>query len=255
MNDLVAVTIDDAVATVVIDNPPVNAMSREVVRALGEVARRLSTDDAVRAIVVTGVGTKAFMAGADITEFAEIVESRSMDSHTAFANGVLSDWARMPQPVIVCLQASAVGGGLEFALTGDVIVAAKRARVGLTEVKLGIIPGGGGTQRLALRAGVPAARRLIMTAAVLDVEEAYRLGVVDYVVEDDDCLATGQRLAHQLAELPRLAVQAAKSLTTPDLDEGLGRERELFVSLTATADFAEGGGAFLERRPPRFTHA
>jgi enoyl-CoA hydratase/carnithine racemase len=254
MSGPVSVTIDEAVATVVIDNPPVNAMSREVMAALGRTADDLAASDEIRAIVVTGAGTKAFMAGADIGEFRKILQDIGMEAHARWAGGVLEAWARMPQPVITCLQAPAVGGGLEFALAGDVIIAARSARVGLPEVQLGIIPAGGGTQRLAQRTGAVTARRLIMTAAVIEAEEARRLGIVDVVTDDGECLAAARDLARRLAGLPRLAVQAAKAATSPDLAEGLERERQLFLALTRSADFAEGAGAFLAGRRPEFVH-
>jgi enoyl-CoA hydratase/carnithine racemase len=254
MSGPVTVSVDGAVATVTVDNPPVNAMSREVMAALGQVAERLADDEGIRAIVATGAGSKAFMAGADIVEFQDILNTTGMAAHSAFANRSMAAWAALPQPVIAWLQASAVGGGLEFALTADVIVAARRARVGLPEVKLGLIPGGGGTQRLAQRVGASTARRLMMTATVLRAEEAQRLGVVDYVVDDGDGAAFAGELAARLAQLPRRAVQAVKALTTPELGAGFEREREEFLALTETADFTEGFTAFLAGRQPAFVH-
>jgi enoyl-CoA hydratase/carnithine racemase len=253
MSDPVSVTVKDAVATVVISNPPVNAMSRALMTSLGGIAEELSASARVRAILVTASGTKAFLAGADVSEFEDIVR-QGMAAHAEFACGVMESWASLPQPVVMCVQASAVGGGLEFALTGDVIIAAQRARIGLPEVGLGILPGGGGTQRLQERIGAPAARRLIMTAAIVDAAEAGRLGIVDQVVDHHLCLPTAEDLARRLAALPRLAVQAAKAATKRDLSHGLAEERRLFLSLTESADFAEGCAAFLAGRPGRFSH-
>ncbi|HET9966963.1 MAG TPA: enoyl-CoA hydratase/isomerase family protein, partial [Streptosporangiaceae bacterium] len=142
----VGVAIGDGVATVTVDKPPVNAMGRDVLVGLGGAAERLGPAPEVRAVVLAGAGQAAFMAGADIGEFQALrAEPGSMDRHSQLARAVFDAWQALPQPVIAAVQASAVGGGLEIALLCDLIVADPAARFGLPEVKLGLIPGGGGT--------------------------------------------------------------------------------------------------------------
>src|ERR1700759_322693 len=163
----VSVVIGDGVATVTADQPPVNAMGRDVLHGLGEAAARVGPGDEGRAVVLTGAGRAAFMAGADIGEFqARQAPPGAMEEHSRMARAVFDAWQALPQPVIAAVQASAVGGGLGIALLCDLIVAAPAARFGLPEVKLGLIPGGGGTQRLPARIGVAAAKELLFTGSL-----------------------------------------------------------------------------------------
>jgi enoyl-CoA hydratase len=251
---------DRGVTTVTVDAPPVNAMGSEVLSALHAVARDLEADAQARAIVLTGTGDKAFMAGADITEFNDLLAKgrEGIEAYTAWTAEIFAAWRRLPQPVIAAAQANALGGGLEMAMVCDVIVLDEGARVGLPEVRLGLIPGGGGTQRLAARVGAAHAKRLMMLGAALTAVEARELGVVDIVAPAGTALETATALALRLAELPALAVQAIKQVVDapqgPDLGAGLQAEREAFMRVFASADFREGYTAFLEKRAPAFAH-
>lgn len=251
----VSVDLADGVATVLVDSPPVNAMGTAVLTGLERAAARVAGDEAVRAVVLTGGGTKAFMAGADIAEF-EALRGRpdGMAEHSAWANGVLAAWAGLPQPLVAAVQASAVGGGLEIALTADLVVCEPTAKLGLPEVKLGLIPGGGGTQRLGARIGRSRALRLMVLGSVIDATEAERIGLVDQVAAPGAALAEATDLARRIAAMPRVAVQALKRLTVPDLHESLATERSTFLEVAAAEDFTEGLAAFTEKRKPVFTH-
>lgn len=251
----VRVDLADGVATVVVDSPPVNAMGLDVLTGLEQAAAQLAADDEVRVIVLTGGGTKAFMAGADIKAFDEIrSRPNGMEEHSAWAGSVLAAWAALPQPVVAAVQSHAVGGGLEIALTADVIIVEPTVKLGLPEVKLGLIPGGGGTQRLGLRVGRARAFRMMVTGSVVGAEEALQIGLVDQVSNAGSVLEEAQHLATTIAAMPRVAVQAVKRLTSPELDEAVLRERAVFLEVAAAEDFSEGLAAFSEKRTPVFTH-
>ncbi|MFB8388292.1 enoyl-CoA hydratase/isomerase family protein [Microbacterium sp. NPDC055910] len=251
----VSVTKRDGVALVVVDYPPVNAMGSDVLTGLSQAAAALDSDTSVRAIVLTGGGDKAFMAGADISEFEAIrTKEGGMATHSRWAGGVLAAWADLPQPVIAAVQASAVGGGLEIALTADLILSEPTAKFGLTEVRLGLIPAGGGTQRLPRRIGVSAARELMFLGSVIDAARAEHLGIVNRVTEPGTVVDEAMALATKIARNPRGAVQTIKRITREDFGGALDAEREAFLVVAASEDFQEGFSAFLEKRTPEFSH-
>ena len=252
----VGVAIGAGVATVTVDKPPVNAMGRDVLAGLGDAAGRVGPAPEVRAVVLTGTGPAAFMAGADISEFQALrAEPGAMDQHSQLARAVFDAWQALPQPVIAAVQASAVGGGLEIALLCDLIVADPAARFGLPEVKLGLIPGGGGTQRLPARIGIAAAKELLFTGSLIDAARAQALGLVNQVSEPGGALAAAQAMAGRIAALPRVAVTSAKRAVNGAVPAAaLDREREIFLEAFASEDFTEGFAAFLDKRKPVFTH-
>lgn len=258
MADTVRFETDGAVAVVTVDNPPVNALDEATLEALGEAAGRIAGDAGVRAAVLTGAGGKALAAGADLKELQGALGNRDeMDHHVGITRPVFSAWWNLEVPVLAAVEGSAAGGGLELALVCDLIVAERSARLGFPEVKLGLIPGAGGTQRLPRRVGSAAALRMLALGKLLDAEAAAEIGLVDVVV-DADARAAAIELATRLAAGPGVAVRAAKralrSAAELPLEEGLDAERELFLATAMTADAAEGASAFLERRPPTFNH-
>lgn len=258
MADTVRFETDGAVAVVTVDNPPVNALDEATLEALGEAAARIAGDASVRAAVLTGAGGKALAAGADLKELRGALGNRDeMDHHVGITRPVFSAWWNLEVPVLAAVEGSAAGGGLELALVCDLIVAERSARLGFPEVKLGLIPGAGGTQRLPRRVGGAAALRMLALGKLLDAEAAAEIGLVDVVV-DADARAAAIELATRLAAGPGVAVRAAKralrSAAELPLEEGLDAERELFLATAMTADAAEGASAFLERRPPTFNH-
>jgi enoyl-CoA hydratase len=259
--ELVAVEVDAAlgVAVVRLDNPPVNAMEEALLARLGEAFERIEAEEEIRAVVLTGTGDKAFAAGANLPELLEIMDDPdAIASHTALTRDVLGRIAACRRPVVAALQASAVGGGFELALSCDFVIADPRARVGLPEVGLGLIPGAGGTQRLARRIGAAAATEMILTGRLLKAPDALARGAVGAVAEPGEALVEARELAARLAAQPALAVEAAKRAIRLggelSLEAGLDVERGLFTEILASADAREGVEAFISRREPRFGH-
>jgi enoyl-CoA hydratase/carnithine racemase len=258
VSELVRIDLAAGVATVTVDNPPVNALANAVVDALADVAAAFTLDESVRAVVLTGTGDRAFVAGADLQEFSQALGSSDwIEDHTQRTRRMLDAWEHLPQPVVACIQASAVGGGLEIALVCDLIVADENARFGLPEVRLGLMPGAGGTQRLPRRIGVGPAKELLLLGGVITATEAHRVHLVNRVVAPGTALAEAHAIAVRLAGLSSVAVRAIKrSMDGADADLacGLDRERALFMEVFASHDANEGVQAFVEKRPPSFAH-
>jgi enoyl-CoA hydratase len=258
MAETVRVERGDGIAVVTIDNPPVNALDEATLEALGAAATEVAGDREVRAVILTGAGGKALAAGADLNELKEALGNRAeMEHHVGITRPVFAAWWGIEVPVIAAVDGSAAGGGLEFALACDLIVANREAKLGFPEARLGLIPGAGGTQRLPRRIGAAAALQLLALGKLVDAETAQRLGLVD-VVAEGTALAEAEALAAKLAAMPGEAVRGAKRAVRIaaelPLEEGLDAERELFLDLAMTADAAEGAAAFLERRPAEFRH-
>jgi enoyl-CoA hydratase/carnithine racemase len=254
----VTVEVSGGVATVLVDNPPVNALDDPTLEGLGEAARRVAGDDAVRSVVLTGAGDKAFLAGADLRSLQHALGTPEMEEHVALTRPVFDAWRSLDQPVVAAVQASAVGGGFEFMLVCDLIVADPRARFGVPEVTLGLMPGGGGTQRLPRRVGWTAAAELLLLGKLVRADRALELGLVNALAAQGDALTEAQELAARLAALPSVAVRSAKralrQALEAGLDEGLDAERELFLAVAASEDAKEGAEAFLAKREPSFRH-
>ena len=232
-----------------------NALSVALVTELRSTMAAVVCDSTVRAIVLTGTG-KAFCAGADLKERKgmSLAETRAF---LDLLNETLSEIAAARCPVIAALNGAAFGGGLELALACDLRVAAESATMGLTEVRLGIIPGAGGTQRLARLIGLARAKELIFTGRRLDALTAHALGVVSHVVPAAGLDVAAQRLADEIAAGGPLAVAAAKAAIDDgaalDLPAALSLERRHYETILQTADRDEGLRAFAEKRPPVFT--
>ena len=247
----------DGIATITLNRPAVhNAMNErmreELTACFGELAR---AEDA-RVIIVTGTGERAFSAGADIREFvAPQVPVRFRDSRRRVDFRAAMD--RCPQPIIAAIRGFALGGGLELALACDIRIASEDSQLGLTEVNLAIIPGGGGTQRLPRLVGRGKALEMILTGARVDAPEALRIGLVERVVPATEVLSSAQALARTLAEKAPVALRYAKEAVVKGLgvplEDGLRLENDLATLLRTTDDRVEGAKAFLEKRKPRFT--
>lgn len=223
---------------------------REIVAAF----EQLRVDSEVRVVVVTGAGEKAFIAGADIGEFAgrtALQQREIMRNSRAF--DVMEDF---PKPVIAMINGFALGGGCELAMACDIRIASSNARLGQPEIKLGIIPGGGGTQRLPRLIGEGKAMELILTGDMISAEEALHLGLVNYVVAPEELEAKTMELANRIGEMSPVALmaakQAVKNATRLDLRSGLEAEIDLFSLTFSSADKEEGVRAFIEKRRPEF---
>ena len=232
-----------------------NALNQATLRELGACFEQLAQDDQVRAVILTGAGEKAFAAGADINELATQTPAGGKAFSLA-GQAVMNRIENLGKPVIAAINGYALGGGCELAMASTLRIASKRARLGQPEVKLGIIPGYGGTQRLARLVGTGRALGLVLTGEPITAQEALRIGLVNEVVPPAELLPRCEALAGQiLANGPvavRLAMEAVHRGPNTPLGEGLFLEATLFGLCCATEDMKEGTRAFLEKRAPRF---
>ncbi|MBA2423856.1 MAG: enoyl-CoA hydratase/isomerase family protein [Actinobacteria bacterium] len=258
MGELVSTEQDGYVATVTIDHPPVNALSAPLLEELEAEIERLDSDDGVRAIVLRGAGERAFVAGADISEFPALREAATEEGGSA--RGIQKLGARMDAartPFVAAIHGFCLGGGLELAMCCDIRIASEDAQLGQPEIKLGLIPGGGGTQRLPRLVGLGRTLLLNMTGEFIDAPTAYDWGLVERVVPKEELHDTALRIARTIADRSPVAIGVLRELarTTRDLslEEGLRREADGFRRCLTSEDGAEGVAAFLEKREPRFT--
>ena len=247
--EFIKLSLEEELAVVTIDRPKsLNALNSQVYREIIATLRQVEAMDQVKVVILTGAGEKAFAAGADI---AQMVHEDAVAGHEA-ANLLES----IRQVTIAAVNGFALGGGCELTLACDLRIAADHARFALPEVTLGIIPGGGGTQRLARIIGVGRAKELIFTGDQIDAQEAYRLGLANHVVPRDElmetCRALGKKIASRASYAVFLAKTAINSSQEIDLKNGAEREKDLLGLAFATRDKQEGMEAFLARRPPRF---
>jgi enoyl-CoA hydratase/carnithine racemase len=258
VGEFISSELTDAVAVVTIDHPPVNALSAPLLEELEAELDRLDHDEGVRAIVLKGAGERAFVAGADISEFPSLRESATEESGSA--RGIQRLGGRMDAahtPIVAAIHGFCLGGGLELAMCCDIRVASEDAQLGQPEIKLGLIPGGGGTQRLPRLVGLGRALLLNMTGDFIDARSAYDWGLVERVVPREELEAAALGIARTIAQRSPVAIgvlrQLAKTTRDLPLEEGLRREAEGFRRCLASEDGLEGVTAFLEKREPQFT--
>ena len=245
----------DAVGLVVLDRPKVlNALNRQLIEELCEALADFDADDAIGAMVITG-NEKAFAAGADISE---MVDKNSMDMFTARHFEGWERFEKVRKPVIAAVAGYALGGGCELAMACDILIAADNARFGQPEIKLGVLPGLGGTQRLPRVAGKAKAMDMCLTARMMDAEEAERSGLASRVVPLERLLDEAMEAAAVIASMSRPAVlmikEAIDRAYETNLQSGLDAERTLFNMSFSSADKHEGMRAFLEKRAARWKH-
>ncbi len=248
---------DGAIVIIMLNRPKqLNALNQAVLGEIDTALDELATDDGVRAIIITGAGDRAFAVGADITELAQIGSATEGRLWAIHSNQLWRKMAGLPKPIIAAINGFALGGGLELALACDIRLASETAQLGLPEVSLGVMPGWGGTQRLARLVGPGMAKLLMMTGDRIDAREAQRLGIVEQVHPQADLLGAARHLAQKLANLPPLSIgaikQAVNSGLNMALDDALVLEATLFGELTMTQDRKEGTAAFLEKRKPKW---
>jgi enoyl-CoA hydratase len=251
--------VEDGVGLLTFDRPKVlNAIDARTIEELAGVVEAAERDPAVRALVLTGAGEKAFVAGADIAAMSAMgpVEARRFAER---AHGVLARLEALPVPTIAAVNGYALGGGCEVALACDLVYAGERARFGQPEVNLGLIPGFGGTQRLARRVGVMRALELVLTGDAIDAAQAKAIGLVLEVVPGDGLVGHARAQARKIAGKGPIAVAQAKRVmrrgAEPDLETANELERQAFAALFGTVDAREGMRAFLEKRPAAWKNA
>lgn len=249
---------ENGVAVLTVNRPKVlNALNQatldEIDRALDEVA----SNSSIKVLVVTGAGDKSFVAGADINEFQLMENAYQAEEMARKGQRLTQKIEALPKPVIMAINGYALGGGCELAMAGDIRIASRNARFGQPEINLGIIPGYGGTQRLPRLVGKGMAKYLCMTGDHITAEEAWRIGLVEKVVEPEVLMDEALKLAEKLAAKPPIALHLIKKAiqegTETDLDNGLKLEAAYFGLSMNTEDRVEGTRAFLEKRQPRFT--
>ena len=249
--------VADGIARVTINRPDKrNALNDQVMAELGQAADRIIVDDAIRGVIVTGAGPKAFVAGADI---ADLAKQGPFDgkARALRGQGVLRRLETCGKPVVAAVNGFALGGGCELAMACHIRIASDTAKFGQPEVKLGIAPGYGGTQRLPRLVGKGRALQLILTGEMIDAAEAYRIGLVNKVVAAAELAAESEKLLRGILAMGPLAVRLSLEAVERGLDmsmeEGLLLEANHFGLLAATADMKEGLTAFLEKRAPKFS--
>ncbi|KRF67931.1 enoyl-CoA hydratase [Bacillus sp. Soil768D1] len=258
MRNLVRVEKENKLAIVTIDNPPLNVISKNVFKGLLEVFTELEEDNETVAVLITGAGDIAFAAGADIKEFPQMMGNPNMKETVRESHAILNKIDTFPKPTIAVLNGMTLGGGCELALACDLRVAEAQVQIGLPEVKLGLFPGAGGTQRLSRLVGNAKAKEIIFTGDSFNANEAEKIGLVNKVVEQGCGLTEAKNLAsrmtrHSLQALSRIK-KAINEGSESTLEQGLEIETNLFEEIFQTEDVKEGVSAFLDKRKPAFLH-
>jgi enoyl-CoA hydratase len=250
----ILVEINDGIGFITINRPKqLNALNKITIEELNEAFDGLNTDESVRVIIITGSGEKAFVAGADIKEFMNFDEVQGREL-AAMGQELLFDFVQnLETPVIAAINGFALGGGLELALAAHIRIASENAKMGLPEVSLGVIPGYGGTQRLAQIIGKGRAMEMILTAEMKDAQTALQYGLVTEVVSQDKLMETAVTKARKLMKnSPKAQALAIKAVNAGFVKTGFETEKDLFGKAFTTLDFKEGTTAFVERRKPEF---
>jgi enoyl-CoA hydratase len=248
--------VKDRIGRITFNRPNVlNALNFKTLEELSDCLERARTDDEIRVLILTGAGEKAFVAGADINELARQTPIEGQETALR-GQQLFHRLETLGKPSIAAINGFALGGGCELALSCTMRIASRKARLGQPEVKLGILPGYGGSQRLPKLCGKGMAHELILTGEMVTAEEAYRIGLVNHVTEPEDLLASAESIARKIIANAPLAVKFAmeaieRGMEMPQ-EEGFFLEATLFSLCCATDDMREGTRAFLEKRPAKF---
>lgn len=252
----ITVAARDGIATITVNRPSkLNALNKATIKELHKAFKKADESEDIRAIIITGSGEKAFVAGADISEFADYSVSQGGEL-AAQGQALLFDFvAHLSTPVIAAINGFALGGGLELAMAAHFRIASDNAKMGLPEVSLGVIPGYGGTQRLPQLVGKGRAFEMIMTAGMITAETAFQSGLVNHVTTQDELLPLAEKLAGKILQNSPVAIAAAITAINAgfeDGENGFDEEITQFGKCFGTADFHEGTQAFLEKRKAKF---
>jgi enoyl-CoA hydratase/carnithine racemase len=258
MNSTVTYEKMNGLGIVSINHPPLNVLSQQVFQELKNAFLQLKEEEEIVAVLVTGAGNRAFVAGADIKEFPQLIGNRDMKESVMEGHRVLTEIQQFPKPTIAVLNGLTLGGGCELALSCDMRIAEEHAQIGLPEITLGLFPGAGGTQRLPRLVGAAKAKELMYTGEAISAKEAERIGLVNSVVETGKGVEAGIALAkkmtrHSLQVLSRIKQAVDHGLDTT-LENGIEIEANLLVEVFQTEDIKEGVSAFIEKRKPVFRH-
>jgi enoyl-CoA hydratase len=248
--------VKDQIGYITFNRPKaLNALNRRTMEELGEILTAARNDDAVRVLILTGAGEKAFVAGADIGELSQQTPVGGKET-SLFGQEVIHRLETLGKPSIAAINGFALGGGCELALACTIRIASKSAKLGQPEVKLGLIPGYGGTQRLARLCGKGVAHELVLSGEMISAEEALRIGLVNHVTEPAELIATAEAIAKKIIANAPLAVKFSMEAIERGMEmpqqEGLFLEATLFGLVCTTEDMREGTRAFLEKRPAKF---
>jgi enoyl-CoA hydratase len=248
--------VDDGVATLVVDRPPLNALSYQAKEEIAVCLEEIAADPAVRCLIIHGAGGRAFSVGSDIKEFPEVTARRLGRQRAVHEHAVYNRLDFFPVPTIAAIEGHCLGGGLELALACDLRVAGETSQLGLPEVKLGVFPAGGGTERLPRLIGEARARELIYTGEPVDAREAWRIGLVNRLAPAGQALAAAQELGRSIAARSGATLRAVKSVMDRGLHMDLLEAQQIAIDaigeLFQSDSVREGVSAFLEKRAPRF---
>lgn len=244
--------VEEKIGIITIDSPPVNVLDKDVIDQLETAITQV--DDDVNVVIVTGAGERAFVAGADIKEFPQLTPDKGKEL-VLRGQDVFNQLSQLKQPVIAAIDGFTLGGGLELAIACDIRMATTRSTLGLPEVGLGIIPGYGGTQRLPRIIGMGKAMQILLSGEHIDAEEAYRVGLIDEIT-DEDVLTLAKDWANKISSRGPFAVQKAKKIMYEGIEmplkDALILEAEAFALICETEDKVEGVQAFIQKRKPTF---
>ncbi|GEO25379.1 enoyl-CoA hydratase [Alicyclobacillus acidoterrestris] len=258
MANEVRYTKENGVAVVVIDHPPLNVLTRDIFLQLDETFQVLDNDDDVVVVILTTAGNRAFIAGVDVKAFPRLMEQSNLRAEVMQIHRVMMHIEDFSKPTIVVLDGATLGGGLELALAFDIRIAEEHAQIGLPEVKLGLFPGGGGTQRLSRLVGEAKAKEMMFTGEPVAAAVAERIGLVNQVVATGAGLMAAREMAANIARHSRQSLTRIKRAVDQGMEMPLERaiehEADLFVEVFHTEDVREGVNAFLQHRKPVFQH-
>ena len=254
--EFVKLRIDEGIAVITLDNPPVNVLSPKVLEELGKAIDQIAKDVSARGVVITATGTNAFCAGADVKAFASM-GSEKVPEMIKLGHNIFNKIEHLDSPVIAAINGLALGGGCELTLACDIRVSSDRARFSQPEVTLGLIPGWGGTQRLSRLVGTAKAKEMIYTGQMVSAQEAFRIGLVNKVVPDGEELRASMDILRVIiAKASPLAVKIAKRAINQgmqkSLSEGLEIEIRAIQEIATSEDLKEGIQAFMQKRPAKF---